>query len=226
MNWSELLKNEAISNYIVFSLGIFVGIASWIITQYLSRKKPQVIDVIKIEEASVIEIDSNIKQDIKIEYKGNLVQSLYCTEYRILNRGELAIDNVQFELHIDTQKSSDILYSVILDDFGKPLSGATASNSQGAATSGKQEILVSLDFLNPYSGYKEKVVLDVYSSSPFQTLTARGRGRGWTVKYFDQIKYSEDINGTLSILLSGTPFAKFTGAVRLLETVVQISLRR
>ena len=226
MNWSEFLKNEAISNYIVFALGIFVGTAGWAITQYLSRKKPQVIDVVRIEETSVLEIDSNIKNDIKIEYKGSPVQSLYRTEYRILNRGESAIDNVQFELQIDTQTSNDILYSVILDDSGKPLSGATASTSQVVSTSGKQEIVVNLDFLNPYSGYKEKVLLDIYSSSPFQTQTARGRGRGWTVKYFDQIQYSEDIDGTISVLLTGTTFAKFAGAVRLLETVVQVSFRR
>ena len=226
MNWSELLKNEAISNYIVFALGIFVGIAGWAITQYLSRRKPQVIDVVRVEETSVLEIDSNIKNDIKIEYKGSLVQSLYRTEYRILNRGESAIDNVQFELQIDTQTSSNILYSVILDDSGKPLSGATASTSQVVSTLKEQKILVSLDFLNPYPGYKEKVLLNIYSSSPFQTLTARGRGRDWTVKYFDQIQYSEDIDGTISVLLTGTPFAKFAGAVRLLDTVVQVSLRR
>lgn len=227
MNWSEFLKNEAISNYIVFALGILVGIAAWAITQYISRKKPQVIDVVRIEEASVLEIDSNIKQDIKIEYKGSQVQSLYRTKYRILNRGELTIDNVQFELHIDTRKStSSILYSVILDDSSKPLLGATASNSQGATTTGKQEILISLDFLNPYSGYREKVMLDIYSSSPFETQTARGRGRGWIVKYFDQAQYSEDIDVTISVLLLGTPFAKFAGVVRFFEIVAQVLLTR
>jgi hypothetical protein len=226
MNWSELLKNEAISNYIVFALGILVGIAGWAITRYLSRRKPLVIDVVRIEETSVLEIDSNIKNDIKIEYKGSPVQSLYRTKYRVLNRGESPINNVQFELQIDTQASSHILYSVILDDSGKPLSGATASTPPVAPNSGKQEILINLDFLNPYSGYKEKVLLDIYSSSPFQTITARGRGLGWTVKYFDQIQYSENIDGTISVLLTGPPLAKFTGAVKLIETVVQVSLRK
>ncbi|MGJ5632526.1 hypothetical protein [Nostoc sp. CALU 1950] len=223
MNWSEL-KNEAISNYIVFVLGVIVGVLGWIITQYISRKKPQVIEVVKGEETSVVEVDSNIKQDIKIEYKGNPVQSLYRTAYYILNRGESTIDNIKFEIQIEDQTQNNVLYSVILDDSAKPLLGAT-TNVQ-TVTVGKQEILVNLDFLNPYSGYKEKITLDVYSSSPFQTLTARGRGRGWNVKYFDQIKYSEDINVTISLLVSGTPLAKFTGAVRLLETISQVVLRR
>jgi hypothetical protein len=226
MNWFELLKNEAISNYIVFALGIFVGITGWTITQFLSRRKPQVIDIVKIEETSVLEIDSDIKKDIKIEYKGNPVESLYRTEYRILNRGESVIDDVRFELHIDTQESSNFFYSVILDDSGKLLLGETAFNTQGTTTSENSEISVRLNFLNPYFGYKEVALLDIYSSRPFQTKTARGRGRGWTVKYFDQIQYSKDINGSISLLLTGTPFAKFAGAVRLLETVVQVSLRK
>jgi hypothetical protein len=225
MNWSEFIKNEAISNYIVFALGILVGVVGWAITQYVSRKKPQVIDVVRVEEASVLEVDSNIKQDIRIEYKGNPVQSLYRTVYHFFNRGESTIDNIRFEIHVEDQTQNNVLYSVILDDSGKPLSGATTSHIQAATTS-KQEIVVNLDFLNPYSGYKEKITLDVYSSSPFQTLTARGRGRGWNVKYFDQIKYSEDIDVTISLLISGTPLAKFTGAVRLLETIGQVVLRR
>ncbi len=202
MNWPEFFKNEAISNYIVFVLGIFVGILGWLIAQYISRKKPQVVDVIRIEEESVLEIDSNIKQDIVIEYKGSPVKSLYRTEYRILNRGESVIDNVQIGIQVDTQQVNDILYYIVLDDLGKVLSGATASNTSGA--SGKQEIQVNLDFLNPYSGYKERVALSVYSSQPFQTLPASGRGRGWTVKYLDQIQYNDDISSTVYILFSGT----------------------
>jgi hypothetical protein len=202
MNWPEFFKNEAISNYIVFILGIFVGILGWLVAQYISRKKPQIVDIVRIEEESVLEIDSNIKQDIVIEYKGSPVNSLYRTEYRILNRGESVIDSVQVGIQVDTQQISDILYCIVLDDLGKVLSGATASNTPGPA--GKQEIQVNLDFLNPYSGYKERVVLDVYSSQPFQTLSASGRGRGWTVKYLDQIQYNDDISSTAYTLLSGT----------------------
>lgn len=225
MNWSEFLKNDAISNYIVFALGIVAGTLGWAITQYISRKKPQVIDVVRVEETSVLEVDSNVKQDIKIEYKGNPVQSLYRTSYHVFNRSESTIDNIQLEIHIDDKIQNDVFYSVILDDSGKPLPGATTSNIQ-AATTNKHEILVNLNFLNPYSGYKEKMTLDVYSSNPLQTLTARGRGRGWNVKYFDQIKYSEDINVIISSLISGTAQTKFTGSVRLIETIGQVVLRR
>lgn len=225
MNWSELLKNEAISNYIVFALGILVGVFGWAITQYLSRKKPQVIEVVKIDEISVLEVNSNVKQDIKIEYKGNSVQSLYRTAYHIFNRGEQTIDSIKLEIEIEDQSQNNLLYSVIIDDSGKPFPGATTSNVQ-VVTTGKKEIVVNLDFLNPYSGHKEKVILDVYSSSPFQTLTATGRGRGWSVKYVDQIKYSESIDIIISSLIVEMPLGKFIGATRLLETIISLVWRR
>ena len=224
MNWSELLKNEAISNYLVFGLGIIVGVIGWMITQYLSRKKPQVIEVVKVDEISVLEVNSNVKQDIKIEYKGNPVQSLYRTAYHIFNRGEQIIDSIKLEIDIEDQTQDNLLYSVIIDDSGNPFPGAT-SNFQ-VATTGKKEIIVNLDFLNSYSAHKEKIILDVYSSSPFQTLTATGRGRGWSVKYVDQIKYSQSIEISIASLIVEMPLGKFTGALRLLETIGSLVLRR
>jgi hypothetical protein len=217
MNWPEFFKNEAISNYIVFILGILVGILGWLIAQYISRKKPQVIGVVKIEEESVLKIDSNVQQDIVIEYKGSPVRSLYRTKYRILNRGESVIDNAQFEIQIALKNGGEILYYAIVDESGKSLSGATASNTQGTAR--KKEIQVSLDFLNSYSGYKERVVLDVYSSQLFQTISASGRGRGWTVKYFDQVQYDDEISSTTYFLLSGSIFEK-------LIAIIEIGRRR
>jgi hypothetical protein len=213
MNWPEFFKNEAISNYIVFALGIVVATVGWGIAQYISRKKPQIIGVVRIKEESLLKIDSNVKQDIAIEYKGSPIQSLYRTKYRILNRGESVIDNAQLEIQIEHKNGSEILYYTIVDESGKNLSGAKVSDVR--TTARKQEIQVDLDFLNPYSGYKERIVLDVYSSQPFQTISANGRGRGWNVKYFDQVQYDDEISSTAYVLLSGNIIEKMIALAEL-----------
>ena len=87
----NLLLNEAFSNYVVFVAGIVVGIIGWLIVNFLSRQKPQIIEVIKKEQVSLLKIDSQVKNDIKLEYKGKPINSLHRTSLDLFNRGETPV---------------------------------------------------------------------------------------------------------------------------------------
>ena len=52
-------------------------------------------------------------------------------------------------------------------------------------------------------------------------MDARGRGPGWGVTYFDQIKYKKDIETSLEITSSGGLLRLIQGVVRLLFTIVR-----
>jgi hypothetical protein len=86
----------------------------------------------------------------------------------------------------------------------------------------RAEIVVKLDFINPYSIYNERLILDIFSLEPFQTLDARGRGRGWAVRYFNQIQYREDLAITIDLVRSTNPVSRVAGILRLFEIIGEI----
>ncbi|MEQ8996723.1 MAG: hypothetical protein RID53_09510 [Coleofasciculus sp. B1-GNL1-01] len=197
MKLDQLFLNEAFSNYVVFLAGIFIGIVGWAIVNYLSRKKPQIIGVNKVTESSLLEIDRQIEKDIKVEYRGKSINSLYQTSFHIFNRGDVTIDNINLQIYIeDTNLSNNVIYYWVADQCDKQLKNASSLLKDG--------IEIKIDFLNPLKLYKEKIIVNIYSSQPLKTKDARGRGKGWGVEYFDQIKYREELDANLYLSSSGS----------------------
>jgi hypothetical protein len=113
---SNLFLNEAFSNYVVFIIGIFVGIIGWIIVKFLSRQKPQIIEVIKKEQVSLLKIDSQVKKDIKLEYKGKAINSLHRTSLDLFNKGEPPVKDFTLTIQTDTQDlQGEVLGSLVVD---------------------------------------------------------------------------------------------------------------
>jgi hypothetical protein len=214
-----LLLNEAFSSYVVFIAGIVAGIVGWLVVNYLSRKKPQIIEVLRKESVSMLEIDSQIRDDIKVEYKGKAIGRLHRTSFDILNRGETPVTD--FNLSINTQSINlehTTLGLLLVDPGGREVQDASVSISN-------KDISVSIRFLNPFIFYRDRLTLFVFSADPLEVTDARGRGLGWGVAYFDQLGYEKELSGILVTSLTRDPVLnELTRIIKSLMVVISRSM--
>ncbi|MBW4465976.1 MAG: hypothetical protein KME07_11130 [Pegethrix bostrychoides GSE-TBD4-15B] len=194
---NNLFLNEAFSNYVLFILGIIVGIIGWLIVRFLTRRRPQIIEVVKKEQVSLLNIDSQVEKDIKLEYKGNLVNSLYRTSLDLFNQGEETIKDFTLTIKTDTQDlQNKVLEKLIVDSSDNEIQDANVS------LSGKN-IEMTIKFLNPFKQYRDQLKLYIFSSSPIKIRDAKGRGPGWGVLYFDQVEYEKELEDSFAKAISG-----------------------
>jgi hypothetical protein len=169
-NPGTLLLNEAVSNYVVFALGIVVGVIGWLIVNFISQKKPQIIEVIKKEQVSLLKIDSQVEKDIKLEYKGHLITSLHRTALSLFNKGEETSNDLTFTIQTDTPDlQNEILDKVIVDASENEVKDASI------LLSGKN-FEITIKFLNPFKRYRDQLTLYIFSSNPLKIKDAKGRG--------------------------------------------------
>ncbi|MEA5451968.1 hypothetical protein VB780_25550 [Leptolyngbya sp. CCNP1308] len=141
---SNLFLNEAFSNYVVFIAGIVVGIIGWLIVNFLSRQKPQIIEVVKKEQVSLLKVDSQVKKDIKLEYKGKPINSLHRTSLDLFNRSETPVKDFTLTIQTDTQDlQNEVLGSLVVDSNENEIHDATILLSD-------KNIEVTVKFLNPF----------------------------------------------------------------------------
>jgi hypothetical protein len=218
-NLVQLLLNDAFSNYVVFFLGILFGIIGWKILNYISRKKPQIIEVVHKEQVSLLKIDSQVERDIKVEYKGKSIASLQRTSFSLFNKGEEKIENITLTIYIDDlDLQQNVLNWLILDSNQSETTDANASIIG-------QGLQININFLNPFKAYKDELTLHIFSSRPLKVNDAKGRGLGWGVTYFDQIEFQHDVNRNISLIGGGNWFSLTNGLVNLCIVLVRNFLR-
>ncbi len=215
----SLFLNEAFSNYVVFGLGILVGILGWLIVNFLSRQRSQIIEVIRKEQVSLLRIDSQVEKDIKLEYKGKPINSLHRTSLDLFNRGQETVEDFTLTIQTDTQDlQNEVLEKLVIDSSENEVQDATVS------LSGKN-IEITIKFLNPYNQYRDRLTLYIFSSNPIKVKDAKGRGPGWGASYFDQIEYEKDLEDGFAKAFSGGWYNFAYGLAQSLTVVVKGFIR-
>jgi hypothetical protein len=184
----DFLTVEAISNYITFALGIIFGILGWLFVRWLGRKKPRIVRVAKVREISLLEVDSAIKDEVSIAYKGNSIESLYLNEFVIQNSSDETIDDVEIVIHFD---NSGIIEVHKEDPILKRNSMITKSNAG-------DELQIIVPYINEEKLYKDLISITVFSLNPLRPIEVTGGGRGWSVSFFDRIQLTTDIANELT----------------------------
>ncbi len=216
---NNLFLNDAFSNYVVFVLGVLVGIIGWLIVNFLSRKRPQIIEVIRKEQVSLLKIDSQVEKDIKLEYKGTSINSLHRTSLNLFNRGQEIIKDFTVTIHTDTQDlQNQILEKLVVDSSENEVQDAEV------LLSGKN-IAITIKFLNPFKQYRDQLTLYIFSSTPIKVKDAKGRSPGWGASYFDQIKYEKDLEDSFAKAFSGGRYDFAYGLAKSLTIVVKGFIR-
>ena len=211
---NNLFLNEAFSNYVVFIVGIVVGIIGWLIVNFISRQKPQIIEVIKKEQVSLLKIDSQVRKDIKLEYKGKPINSLHRTSLDLFNKGDTPVKDFTLTIQTDTQDlQSEVLGSIIVDSSENEIHDATILLSGN-------NIEVTVKFLNPFKQYRDRLTLYIFSSAPINVKDAKGRGLGWGAAYFDQLEYERELEDSFAKAVSGSWYGLAYGLTKSIIVVI------
>lgn len=198
INW---LTNEAISNYIVFIMGLIVGLLAKIITAYLQKRKPSIIEVQKEKETSLISVSPEARKRLQISYsepysqkKPRLIDELQQITLRVVNKGEQPIQNIEIGIVLENTDPDDFLDKIVED----PLWDNRDSKCELHYTpDGDLEIWICTSFINPYREHNDVIRVQIYSSKEINIKTVVGGGLGWSAKYFDKIAYDAKVTQTI-----------------------------
>ena len=212
MDWSKLLTPEALATYVVFVLGLVVASVGFLLSRWLIRQRPRKVLLLKVKEASLLEIDPEVRDEIAIIYKGKPVKSLYLSTFLLQNASQEIVDNVEIKIAL---LDTDIMEVAINDPMPD-------RNSYMKRAESNNDLLVKLPFLNPSKLYSDTVRIKVFSLKPSKISSVTGGGRGWTVDFFDRQQLTSDLAEELSML--GTSDYAFPSA-RLLVAAGQVLLK-
>lgn len=196
MDW----KNEAISNYVVFFLGILFGIIGFLITRWLGRRQRRRVIVTKVDESSLIEVDPQVRGKIAVTYNGVSVDSLYLTTFSLWNAGSDIVDDVEISIALS---DTDIIEVFVDDPLARRKSTMNVSRSDDCMT-------LRLDYLNPKKIDDDSIRIRVFAAEPINVRRVSGGGRGWSAEFVDRVSLIADINEELSIVGVGESIAEMS----------------
>ena len=212
MNW---LTNEAISNYIVFVLGVAAGILAEIIRSYLRKRRVSIVRVEREKSSSLLSLSPEARKRIKITYargkETTQIDELWQTTFRIFNRGDKPISTIEVGIILEGDVYSYLLETIVEDHL---LYNERKSRVDLRYTKDGQLMLwVQTDFLNPAGMHNDEIKLEVYSSEPLQIRQVLGGGMGWSVRYFDRVAFDEETKrfvqrSLAKIFLTAIPFSE------------------
>jgi hypothetical protein len=243
MDWLERLlnqewvRNEAISNYIIFFAGILVAIAGWAILRVISRSKPSIVRVEKFFEGSMIGIEPEIRDKLKITYEDQPIEGFYEVKFMVYNAGEAPIEDIHLIFAVEELSSIKVFEAVFTNEERVVVAGPVEAESEPDSvqpdTRNLNELsefdFVDLDpdafsiylpFLNPYKGYDDYLGITIYTSKPVVVKGVVGKGVGWTTRYIDKTIYIEKVSNILKSTAS--PIAYWT--VRIVNILTRAAI--
>lgn len=219
----QLFTSEAISNYVVFALGILVGIIGWAVSRYLNRKRPREIRLLRVEEKSLLEIPQELQKKVIVKYGDRQTSSIYTTKFEIYNASENMIENIDFIVNFNEAK---ILDSVINDTI-KNRTKDTPGSTHRIYFETNGNLRVELPYMNSKRLYDDIVTVEILTEEKLAVTDFQGGGRDWRGTYVDLVGLENKLETELkSISLRGGWLGLIEGVsdylVRILPLFVRI----
>jgi len=193
MDW---LMNETYSNYLIFLLGLIIGLITEVVRARLQKQKPSIIQVEKERDTSLISISPDVRSQLAITYLGKIalsgraskkINELRQVTFSITNIGDNSIQNIEFGINLSDTNTEDLL-DVVIDD---PLYDNRDIKHEFRYTpEGDIGLRIIIPFLNPYKPHSDTIKAQIYSSKAINTKGVLGGGLGWSVRYFDRVAYN------------------------------------
>ncbi len=198
INW---LTNEAISNYIVFFLGLMAGLVAEIIRTRLQKRKPSVIEVQKEDELSLISISPEARKRLQVTYsqkESKLINELQQVTLRIKNTGEQPIQDVEIGIVFENAESESLLEIIVEDTLWN---SRNSKHELRYTPDGDLGVWIYTSFINPQKEHKDIITVQIYSSKTVNIKTVVGGGIGWSAKYFDKVAYNAQVESTVQLII-------------------------
>lgn len=199
----NLFSSEAVATYIVFIAGIVVASVGWLISRYINRKRPQKIKLVRINEKSLLEISSELRDQVKVLYKDRETNSIFFTEFQLQNSGDEVVENVKLIVRLD---NATILGSSVNDPILDRRNPHEAYFEHG-------NLRIELPYVNSKRLYNDIITFEILSESPLKVIEVQGGGREWIASLVDlvglenqlrtelkSIKISVGIAGTVEVI--------------------------
>ncbi len=103
-------------------------------------------------------------------YKNNPLNSLYKTVFTIRNEGNETISDISCNIEFEEQEVNNS----ILEFFAEDRTGKILQNSNININLTNKGVNLSINFLNSFRDYKDKISLTIYSTEPLSVKNATG----------------------------------------------------
>lgn len=184
MTWREVFLNDAISNYVIFLLGLLVGVLPSVVGRF--RKNATRIEVVKRAETSLLSLGTEAATRLKITFRGLEIDSFYVTEFRIRNRSRRVVEDVELRFRVVRGSPESEIYELHvhdhLDGMRKPMVVAREEHDASGAW-----VFVNIPYLNSHHDESDEILLRVFASEPINVQQVVGGGKGWHAIFFDQV---------------------------------------
>jgi hypothetical protein len=208
------LTSEAISNYIVFIGGIIAGVVGWLLVRWVTRKRPRIIRIVKVSGTPLLEVDSEVKDDIAISYRGDSVTSLHRTDFSVENASNQTIDDVEVTIHFRNPGLMDV---DVKDNIAQRGTTATIVDSG-------DRLKVLLPFINSEKLYDDEVRIRTLSRNSVEVTEVTGGGREWKVEFVDRQRIIAELTDELIDELSvHTPVALVRNPWLILQVYIRVA---
>ena len=223
MDWNKYFTPELITSYVIFFLGAFLSLIGFFLVRWLSRTKPQKVNLLKESESSLVEISQQVKSEIVVTYKGKTANSLFLTTFSMWNGGQEVIDNIEVALDFQDTEVMEVVVDDSILDRAKAIKKTVSNN----------RLELSLPYLNPHKEYSDKVKIKVFALNPITIKNVYGGGRGWVVESIDRVQLLADISDEVASVASiqnisspiGLVASVIKAYVRLLPTLAKFVTR-
>ena len=181
----NLLKEEAISNYLVFGGGLLVGLLVAAARHYF-RKRPR-IEAARVSSEKLFDCASTVKDRLTFSYKGMETDELHGSDYTFRNLGSETLEDISITLDLEYQDGDvDFLDFDTGEDADPSRKMAVGFEAKKYPDSDRVDVTVHIPYLNCYKDHSDIVRVRMYSNTPVTTHRISGTGRGWSVKYVDK----------------------------------------
>ena len=192
MDWSKFSTPELITSYVIFFLGALFGLIGFFFSRWLSKTKPQKVNLLKESESSLVEVAQQVKSEIVVTYKGKTANSLFLTTFSMWNSGQQIIDNIAVALDFQDTEVMEVIVDDSIVDRAKNITKTVSNN----------RLELSLTYLNPHKEYSDKVKIKVFALNPIAIKSVGGGGRGWVVESIDRVQFISDITNEVASVAS------------------------
>jgi hypothetical protein len=154
---------------IVAAVAAIITGAFSLLIWWLSKKKPNIIQVRDVELSSLLRVAGTIRPRIKSTFDDRPVNALSQIDYEVFNTGPDIIKDIQIDFSFKPE-------TIIL--------GCELSGVQGQyEIVGQNELRLRIPYLNAHKPHKDALVAKVVCDGDVDPVRIKGRGEGWSARY-------------------------------------------
>ncbi|MGR0480283.1 MAG: hypothetical protein ACTFAL_02445 [Candidatus Electronema sp. V4] len=191
MDWKTLVTNEAVSNYLVFGAGLLIGLFVHVTRKHV--RNPSVVQLEKQKEISLIELNSDAKDKLKVFYKDKQIRDFHLTVFELRNKSEYTISDIHLKLHLKDTREKQKLYEMLIIDPLEDVRQPPPSISCVIEKTGEHYLSINIPYLNDSKNHKDCLTIRIYSPKPILISRLVGGGKGWAAQFFDRVAFDQNL---------------------------------